>query len=1242
MSSRSSGMTSVSRGRRSVRSGSDVDPIIPILSLENSSLWDKNSVRSTTQRVEPVGVVEGGGDVGLGGEMWESVFAEGEKLKGVFAVNRYTPIYLTNSFPPAMHVSYVNEALRRGEKTQLGEEDWAENNDEDDAEILSTSIMNAWNKELAEKGPEKASLGFSYCVVLSLCALSVAILHHISWWITNRLGAQLRIQFITAIYKKCMRLSISHTSSSGYIVNLVANDVNRFEEAANFFLFVGIGPLLLVVVTALLYQQIENAAFVASFVTLLVIPVQSWVSKMFGVYRRACVEPRDARLKYISDMLNGIMMVKLYAWEQPLMENIDGLRKTEVKNMMKASILRAINLAFYQTFSCFIELFAFGSYHLMGGTLTPSKVFTTVVLLQSLKWNMGFRFPMGLQFSIESLVSFQRIQKFLMLPEIETTSTNVTDESIDPSIVLQLQNANKETRRKFQGTDEDAQTSREILKNISVTLRKSQMAVVIGPVGSGKSSLLNAVLREMECHEGSLYTPRNLRIAYASQTPWILSGTIRENILFGSTLDIEKLRRVIYACALEKDIELFEYGLETLVGERGVTLSGGQKARLALARACYSDADLLLLDDPLSAVDAKVGRHLFNECLNGLLKDRARVLVTHQLQYVIGADHVLLLENGEVTASGSYEAVMNTASSFSTVMKEFTERKGEEAEIDDDVPVVVKKAEKAVNVEDATVTDKAKTSEAIPTQFVKEEAAKGTVALNVYRDYFRAGASWFSIGILVLALALGNILLIMTDWWVGQWSSQADQNAPKWGWAFLGLTIVSLAVVVGRSLMFFIICIKSSLKLSQDIVQSVFGAEMRFFVENPAATLSALSTIILACSLLPIVLIIIPPMGYIFYKIRQLYVITSRQVKREEAITRSPVYATIPATLEGLSTVRAFHAQDRFIETFIKLQNNNTRISLLYISVSRWLGMRLDIISAAFLTLVVFATVGVSRVSSLQLSGANVGLILTYSLNLVGSLQWAFRQSAEEPGAQEPVVTPPPEWPSAGEIDVKIPAGSTVGIVGRTGAGKSSMLQALFRLVQPSGQITIDSLPTANIPLQTLRSSISIIPQDPFCFRGTLPLSSVQLEKTVSSLPGKLDAFVSENGGNWSVGERQLICLARAILKKSRVFVMDEATSAVDLNTDSLIAKVLRDKGGVFYGATTLTIAHRLNTIIDYNYVMVLDQGELVEFGVPHELLQKDVGRADAFFARLVSETGEEGQRVLSKMALDAYNERKN
>ncbi|KAI9345679.1 P-loop containing nucleoside triphosphate hydrolase protein [Obelidium mucronatum] len=1219
--------------------------------------------------------------------------------------------------------SYVNEAIKRGEKTQLDESDWPLNNDEDDAERLSATLLTAWHKEVNYR-KEKASLawvtlnvnrnltlaatffflleeavlltsasflsklliwfqnpvaeyseGFTYCTVLSLCAITVAILHHVSWWMTNRLGAQLRIAFISAIYKKCMKLSISHTSSSGYIVNLVANDVNRFEEAANFFLFILIGPFLLVIVTFLLYQQIENAAFVASGVTLLVIPVQGFVSKMFGVYRRATVEPRDSRLKYVSDMLNGIMMVKLYAWEKPLMDNVDNLRKQEVAMMWKASILRAINLAFYQTFSCIIELFAFGSFYLMGGVLTPSKVFTTVVLLQSLKWNMGFRFPMGLQFSIESLVSFRRIQKFLLLPEIESTTSNNGDhQAIHPSKILTLQNASftwpisplaapTDTKQPkgdptFMQTDRatTAPAPRSILKDISLSLDKFQMTVLIGPVGSGKSSLLNAILREMECVAGSIQTAPNTRIAYASQTPWILSGSIQENILFGSPLDAQKLTRVIKSCALTRDLEIFEHGLETLVGERGVTLSGGQKARLALARACYSDADLYLLDDPLSAVDAKVGRQLFNDCINGLLKDKARILVTHQLQYVKGADNVVLLENGEIKAVGKYEIVMNTESSFSTLMKEFTEQKGEEgSEMLGASSLSKQEIAKDIVIEDETAKKGA------PTEFVKEEAAKGTVDLAVYRDYFRAGSSWFSITVLVCALVLGNILLIITDWWLGQWSGQnnQDQHDPKWGWAFLVLAVVSVSIVVARSLLFFMLCVKSSLKLSQEVVKSVFNAEMRFFIENPAgrimnrmssdlnrvdenlpwtlfdfavALLSALSTIILACTILPIVLVIIPPMGYIFWKIRKLYVTTSRQVKREEAITRSPVYATIPATLEGLSTVRAFGAEARFLQNFMELQNNNTRISILYLTIGRWLGMRLDVISATFLAIVVFTTVAVSRVTALQLSGANVGLILTYSLNLVGSLQWAFRQSAEaenlmtsaervleytkipaEPGPDEPVITPPENWPSRGEIEfkslslryppseknvlnnvsVKIPAGSTVGIVGRTGAGKSSLLQALFRLVQPSGTITIDSLPTSQIPLHTLRSSISIIPQDPFCFRGTLrfnldptlsqsdsdlwaALSAVQLETQVSLLPGKLDSFVSENGGNWSVGERQLICLARAILRKSRVFVMDEATSNVDLNTDALIGRVLRDRGGVFYGATTLTIAHRL------------------------------------------------------------------
>ncbi|KAJ3026956.1 UNVERIFIED_CONTAM: hypothetical protein HDU68_004744 [Siphonaria sp. JEL0065] len=460
--------------------------------------------------------------------------------------------------------------------------------------------------------------------------------------------------------------------------------------------------------------------------------------------------------------------------------------------------------------------------------------------------------------------------------------------------------------------------------------------------------------------------------------------------------------------------------------------------------------------------------------------------------------------------------------------------------------------------------------------------------------------------------------------------------------------------------------------------------------------LACIATLFLATILLPIVLISTPFIAFVFWHVSKQYLQTSRQLKREEAITRSPIYSTIPTTLEGLCTIRAFGAESRFVENLVNLQNENTKISILYLALGRWLGMRLDLVAAVFNIVVSFSTIAMTRFGGFQLSGASVGLVLTYSLNLVNAAQWAFRQSAETenlmtsaervleytriPSEPQPLspTTPPPSWPSNGEINienlslkyppseknvlknltVKIPAGSTVGIVGRTGSGKSSLLQALFRLVSPSqGRVTIDGIDASQLELKTLRSRMSIIPQEPFCFRGTFrfnldpteshtdaelwnALTSVQLKELVESMPGKLDAFISEMGGSLSVGERQLVCLARAILRRSKIFVMDEATSAVDLNTDSLVAKVLRERGGVFYGVTTLTIAHRLNTIIDYDYVMVLDDGNLVEYGVPAELLRKSITDSDAYFSRLVNETGPEGREVLVKMAQDAAKSR--
>ncbi|KAJ3068228.1 Multidrug resistance-associated protein 4, partial [Rhizoclosmatium hyalinum] len=435
--------------------------------------------------------------------------------------------------------------------------------------------------------------------------------------------------------------------------------------------------------------------------------------------------------------------------------------------------------------------------------------------------------------------------------------------------------------------------------------------------------LLNGILREMD-HTGGFYTRNGLNISYAGQSPWIITGSIQDNIVFGEALDVERLNQVIKACSLERDLKSFEHGLNTIVGERGITLSGGQKARVALARACYSTAELVLLDDPLAAVDAKVGRQIFDNCIMGFLAGRARILVTHQLQYVTDGD-VLLMENGRVVGLGKFEDVMKVESGFSAVMQEFYAGNSGES-------VQETVIDESVEVEDDTIVNgETKEDVAPPAVFTKEEAAKGSVSLSVYRDYFRAGSSWFMLIVLSILCVAGQAMLIVTDWWVGQWSSQSPsgQQESKWWILFLILTLVTLTSVGTRTLMFFIVCIESSLKLSEKLVRSVFGAEMQFFVENPVgrilnrlssdlnrmdeslpwtffdfvnAALSSIATLILAIYYMPVVLVSVPFISLAFWYLRTMFVQTSRQIKREEAITRSPIYSTIPATLEGLST----------------------------------------------------------------------------------------------------------------------------------------------------------------------------------------------------------------------------------------------------------------------------------------------------------------------------------------------------
>ncbi|KAJ3154317.1 Multidrug resistance-associated protein 4 [Geranomyces variabilis] len=1314
-----------------------------------------------------------------------------------------------SSFWARWTFGFMNEMVSRGMRRELKPEEFPIVEYADEAEQMSTRLLDAWAKEQKARGKdaklwraafkvfgppymfagifyfiescvklgegvtlglllqwfqknrEDSGEGYLLALALSACVLTHAVLHHIVFFLGMRMGMQLRVAFIAAIYKKCLVLSISNTSSTGLITNLISNDVQRFEDAAPFAQYAWLAPIEMLATLALAFLQISWGAFPAVGALLLVIPMQGAFAGQFAKLRKKLSPCRDERIKSISDMLSGIMVVKLYAWEIPFVKRINTLRKKELGYIKSAAVLRAINEALYFCSAGITSLFGFVTYFLIGGILTPAKIFTCLTYLASCRLTVTNFFPKAIQFVSESIISLQRIEAFLSLPEIGLA--HGTKEQIDfldsltstkedsQQVMLAIRNGNfaweagvktLESKEIVHQTLAEAKASAitPVLKDISITLREGEVIGIVGPVGAGKSSFLNALLGEMFPLPGTQIGLRSRKIAYATQAPWIITGTVRDNITFGLPYDAEWFQQVISACAMERDVSRFENGVDTVIGERGVTLSGGQRARLALARAVYFNADIVLLDDCLSAVDAAVGKHLFEKCIRGILKGKAIILVTHQLQYVSDCDHVVVIENGRISGDGPYQQVMlNQDSEFSSALREYAERPADmDQNIDDEEelpPPVQKAAAMTADIPTAGTTSPTAPVAAAGTGILSNETVtKGSISGKTYFQYFSSGSSVFTTIVLFVSLVVGEAIADLANWWLAHWSQSApDQKAKaENAWVFFALVMATIVISNGRALLFFYVSWKAARVLFEKMVGCVFKTDMGFFHRNSTGTIvnraakdinlldemlpqtffdfiqcffMILGTLVISVTVIPYVLILVPFIGVAFFFLRTAYIRTSRQIKRIEAVTRSPVYAAIPSSLEGLSSIRAFHVEKQFADRFVALQNDNTSKYYMFLNCARWLGFRLDVGSAGFLFIVAIASVGLRN--SLGLRPGVIGLLLSYVLQLTGLLQWAVRQSAEVENYMVSVervleyTTLPPEetpedakraddaaaaggaaaprktWPERGAIDLDafsltypgttravldhisqhIPAGTKVGIVGRTGAGKSSFLQALFRIVNPTprGSIAIDGVPTCNVRLQDLRSRISIIPQEPFCFKGTLRfnidpfeastdeeiwrvLQLVELNERVAGSPEKLESEVAENGGNWSVGERQLICFARAILRNTKLIVMDEATSNVDNATDLKIQATMRR---CFTDSTVLTIAHRLHTVIDYDHILVLDDGRLVESGSPYDLLQKQPGEPGAWFASMTGEMGDDARAMLKNTATKKEMERR-
>lgn len=1140
-------------------------------------------------------------------------------------------------------------------------------------------------------------------------------------------GMKVRAACCALIYRKALRLSKTALgdTASGKIVNLLSNDVSRFDIVSIFIHHMWVAPTAALIVMYFLYAEAGYAGALGIIPVFLVVPLQGYTGKLSAIYRKQTAMKTDERVRLMDEIISGVQVIKMYAWEKPFEKIIKFARKAELKIVMKSSYVRALFMTF-NLFTTRVALFCtLLTMALTDQQISADKVFVFMTYFNILSQTMSAMFVRGISEVAELFVAIKRLEEFMMneefVPGLCSQNNNNSNYIINKNAITL-----KQLSAKWHASSTDC-----ALTNISLNVGRGRLVGIIGPVGSGKSSLLQTILGELEVVGGNIEI--NGTISYASQEPWVFAATVRQNILFGAEFDKKRYHEVVRACDLEKDFKQFPDGDQTIVGDRGASLSGGQKARINLARAVYRDVDIYLLDDPLSAVDIHVSKHLYDECINGYLANKTRILVTHQVHHLKDADHILILKNGQIENEGTFRYLSESDNLYAKLLTSEPEPTDEERQkqiesvkIQRKMSIRSTKSSLASAISELSLPDsilqeeneEEEPEEEIKIKDMQEASSKGKVHGSLIWKYLLAGGNFCFVSIVLILYALAQLSASAVDYFVSFWVNiEETRNVnPIVQWStetcvyiYGGLIIALFITALLRSVLFYKLAMISSQKLHNMMFHSIIGTTMRFFDTNPSgrilnrfskdmgsidellpkAILDAaqilllmVGSLILVAVVNPQFLILVAITGVFFLLLRHVFLKSSKNIKRLEGIMRSPVFTHLNATLQGLTTIRAFGAQDILRDEFDKHQDCHTSAWFMYIAASSAFGFWLDILCFIFVAIITFSFLTFGEYFAKH--AGEVGLAITQAAALTGLVQWGMRQSAEVanqlmsvervldykhlPQEKQPDIPkiPPKAWPDKGQIvfnqmglkyietgtlvlknlNLVIQPNEKVGIVGRTGAGKSSLISALFRLAIVEGEIKIDELDTKDLILKDLRSKISIIPQDPVLFSGTLrynldpfeeytddvlyrAINDVEL-KDPSNIINRLENRVMDRGSNYSVGQRQLICLARAIIRNNKILMLDEATANVDPQTDALIQKTIRKK---FANCTVLTVAHRLNTIMDSDKVLVMDAGTMVEFDHPHVLLQNQ----NSVFYKMVAESGKSLAEQLRKIARESY-----
>ncbi|CAN7975421.1 unnamed protein product, partial [Ixodes persulcatus] len=1079
--------------------------------------------------------------------------------------------------------------------------------------------------------------------------------------ILSFIGLNVKTVLVAAIYRKTLMLSsesqINYTM--GDLVNLVSVDADRLYKLSVVSSYVVTGVPMIAIAVILLWQYLGVACLAGVAVMLVLMPVGALAVTFGNKYQTGQMKLKDKRLKIVAEMLNSAKHLKLFAWENLFMNKCTSSRLEETGLLKKYSCVTAVSFCILTCSTAMVSLASFVTYVLTSNdhVLDPSTAFVSTALFNNMQYPI-FIIPDFISNAIQTSVSMRRIRQFLLSSEVDDCSVGRRP---DEGYAVSVKNASLSWSK----------DKAPVLTNINLTVKKGQLVAVVGSVGSGKSSLLSALLGNLRVLSGSVSCTES--VAYAPQCPWIQNKTIRENVLFTGAFDAKLYELVLKACSLEKDLEILPCGDLTEIGERGINLSGGQKQRVSLARAAYQKKELYLLDDPLSAVDAHVGASLFKDLIGprGMLKETTRILVTHNLSVLNEVDYIFVIQEGSIVESGTFEGLKQEGRVFSRLLQNFSKR----------VRKLTENEDLSAYQDTAAVLEKKEMNATLVESEIMEE---GSISLQVYRTYIRHAGPLLIIVLLCYAVftALGTYMGI----WLSEWTNDSKFfNGTKYiSQQTYRIEVYTLLCALQAVATFLAVitlwrvALSASTRLHQSTLHGVMRAPMSFFETNPSGRLLnrfskdvdqldlqlptaghytldlfflLASAISLICINIPMYILVVVPIMFFLFVLRQMFVAPFRDVKRLETVSRSPVNSHFSETVAGLSSVRSYGVQGIFLrdndDKIDVMQTCTVNCHFFSYGIQVWLEVACEVLLFSMLLLLVH--------SRDKIGEGTAGLLVSYSLNSLFAFTYFVYYSTELEASlisaerldeysrltpEAPWVSnvrPDPHWPASGavsfksystryrqgldltlrDVDLYIRPGEKIGIVGRTGAGKSTLALSLFRIIEAAaGKIVVDDVDIAALGLHDLRSRITIIPQDSFLFRGTLrfnldPAGQHDAEELCSALEkahlgdvfrkgGSLDFEVLDGGQNLSVGQRQLVCLARAVLRKTKILVLDEATASVDMKTDLLVQQTLRD---VMSGCTVLTVAHRLDTVLNSDRIVVMDQGRIIEVGIPAELL---------------------------------------